>query len=59
MHFDSHHSSGLRAVVQGSEPYVVELDLVKAGLGVFCTCPRFEETLCKHIWPVLNTAQGL
>src|SRR4051812_38283504 len=43
------HRGKLRAVVQGSEDYRVELSVRGGGLGYDCTCPIGEEgAFCKH-----------
>ena len=56
---ESDSPTSLSAVVRGSEPYQVDLHLIETGLGVSCTCPRFEDSLCKHIWAVMNTAKAV
>jgi superfamily II DNA or RNA helicase len=58
---DANHA-WLSAVVEGSEPYDVELELRGATIAASCTCPYFVDNaeLCKHVWAtmVVGDAEG-
>jgi len=45
------------ALVIGSEEYDVSLKIVGRDLLVGCTCPYYENSLCKHIWATMLAAE--
>lgn len=47
----------VQAVVNGSEEYDVSLKIVGRDLLVGCTCPYYENALCKHIWATMLAAE--
>jgi superfamily II DNA or RNA helicase len=47
----------VQAVVSGSEEYDVSLKIVGRDLLVGCTCPYYENALCKHIWATMLAAE--
>ncbi len=48
------------AVVRGSRPYDVSLDLVGTALVASCSCPHFADNVgaCKHIWATILEASA-
>src|SRR5947209_20113515 len=46
------------ATVRGSENYRVILSIEGKTLIVFCTCPYFDQDVCKHIWATLMAAEA-
>jgi superfamily II DNA or RNA helicase len=46
------------ATVRGSENYRVILSIEGKTLIVSCTCPYFDQDVCKHIWATLLTAEA-
>src|SRR6185369_960309 len=47
----------VRATVKGSYDYDVFLRIVGRNLLVSCTCPYYDNDLCKHIWATLLSAE--
>jgi superfamily II DNA or RNA helicase len=50
----------IRAIVQGSQQYRVELNVDDELLGTRCDCPAFlqHDEQCKHIWAVIRAASA-
>src|SRR5436853_1315001 len=46
------------ATVRGSENYRVTLSIEGKTLVVFCSCPYFDQDVCKHIWATLTAAEA-
>lgn len=46
------------AAVRGSSSYRVELRREGEQIHAACTCPYFEDALCKHVWAVLMAAEA-
>src|SRR5882724_4192297 len=47
----------VRAEVSGSDLYDVLLKIVGRDLLVGCTCPYYDNALCKHIWATMLAAE--
>ena len=47
----------VRAIVNGSRVYDVAMKVDGRDLLVGCTCPYYDNDLCKHIWAVLVAAE--
>lgn len=47
----------VRAVVSGSDQYDVSLKIVGRDLLVGCTCPYYDNDLCKHLWATMLAAE--
>lgn len=47
----------VRAIVNGSRAYDVAMRIDGRDLLVGCTCPYYDNDLCKHIWAVLVAAE--
>src|SRR5205809_386604 len=47
----------VRAVVSGGEDYDVLLTIQGRDLCVACSCPYYENDLCKHIWATIAAAE--
>jgi hypothetical protein len=48
----------VRAKVRGSLDYTVILSINRDTFSVSCTCPYFEEDVCKHVWAVMLAAEA-
>lgn len=55
---DTHSMRHVEAKVRGTAPYRVTLQRKGAFVQVDCSCPYFEEDLCKHIWAVILCADA-
>ena len=54
---ESVSSTQIEAIVRGTRRYRVEVEADGAAIVASCTCPYFEEAMCKHLWAVLNCAE--
>ncbi len=48
----------LAAVVRGTEDYTVELQRERDEIRASCTCPHFDQEVCKHIWACILAADA-
>src|SRR5215211_5443684 len=48
----------VEATVVGSEYYKINLTIKGNDFFVACTCPFFDEDLCKHIWATMLAAES-
>src|SRR5215216_3813177 len=48
----------VRAIVRGSTRYAVLLSIEGDIFSVSCTCPYFENDICKHIWATMLAAEA-
>lgn len=56
---ESGNAGEVRATVQGSNLYLVEIRVDGEAITAFCECPHYMDDgqICKHIWAVLLAAQ--
>ncbi|HVG21303.1 MAG TPA: SWIM zinc finger family protein, partial [Blastocatellia bacterium] len=58
VHITQGDERSVRARVRGSLNYTVRLTIDGDTFSVFCTCPYFDEDVCKHVWATMLAAES-